>query len=437
MSEKDWRKHRDSRSLRYEGRVLNPDRRIVLSADHSYIRRYDGQVAVLVAANILGRMSPSVSIDLPEVEIVDPLPWKGANLVDHLLKSLRDADPYGSFNDSSKAGEYNVHFGRSGALSHYHGSGWNAYCGSEESPLVDDDSYNPIGPAFAAIIAAAAAFESDLNAAPNPVLMNALTWEPGMAKSEPELGVDLRHLGKILSVGTGSVGSAILYFLGLANTTFQVDLVDMDDVGIHNLDRSPIFINRHVGMKKVDATAEFLRGCGISEIASHPVPLDEARVWRKREAGYPDMLITAANERGVRSIVENNYPPLQIYGTTGQNWQTAMIRHVPMKDPCSLCIFPEQEFKDTICSAETIEGKTGEPEMDAALPFSAGVMAAAEILKVGLDGFPFTTNRVVLNARQPVRAVPAALKQEVFCTCNSRSKSVHRQTIDGSAYSSL
>ena len=67
----------------------------------------------------------------------------------------------------------------------------------------------------------------------------------------------------------------------------------------------------------------------------------------------------------------------------------------------------------------------------------AGAMAAAEILKLDLSGYPFTPNRVILNTRPAPRPVPAALSIRENCLCRSRSTSVHRQIIEGTRFSNL
>ena len=154
------------------------------------------------------------------------------------------------------------------------------------------------------------------------------------------------------------------------------------------------------------------------------------------------MLIAAANERNVREVIENDFPPVQIYGTTGQNWQATVIRHVPLHDPCSVCLFPVTNHEPTVCATGvvTVERGNGKKQVDAALPFlsfAAGAMAAAEILKLGLPGYPFTTNRVILNTRPALRPVPAALSIRENCLCRSRSTSVHRQMIEGTRFSNL
>ena len=92
MNEQNWRKERDDRSLRYAGRVLNPEHWITLRADSGYAERYDGQVAILTAANLFGRMSPAVALDIPSLPVVAPLSWVGSTLPETVLDLLRRVD---------------------------------------------------------------------------------------------------------------------------------------------------------------------------------------------------------------------------------------------------------------------------------------------------------------------------------------------------------
>lgn len=432
MNESAWRAERDSRSLRYAGRVLDPNHWVLLRADPAYANRYDGQVAILTAANLFGRMTPAVALDIPSVPIVAPLPWAGADLRDHVLRGLFAANPYGNFHARPvRDGDYVIHLGRTGAPAIVHGSGWNLYAGPAPSPLPDNESANPIGPAMAAILAGAEGFRNELSG-PAAFQLNALAWRAGTAILPDVPPPEMPSLGALWTVGTGSVGTAILYFVTLATRGFSAKLFDMDDVRIHNLDRSPVFTAEHVGMRKVTATAEYLTGVGVAAVKSEPVPLDESAVWRDRRQGVPDILVAAANERNVRAVIENGFPPVQIYGTTGVHWQAAVIRHIPLEDPCSCCLFPETAHAPTICAGGSVTRADGQEQMDAALPFlsfAAGAMAAAEILKLGLPGYPFAPNRVVLNTRPGVRPVHASLSFRPGCICQRRSRAVHRQMI--------
>jgi len=291
---------------------------------------------------------------------------------------------------------------------------------------------------MAAILMAAVAFRSNLDGYSEMVQLNGFDWEHSSidAKST-ELPVD-PELGNIWTVGTGSVGTAILYFLTLATHRFSTVLFDMDLVKIHNLDRSPIFADGHVRLPKVEATASWLAQFGLMGVRQEPCSLDDSTLWKNREAGTPDLVIATANERNVRPVIETAFPPIQIYGTTGKNWQAAVIRHAPLADPCSSCLYREADHVATVCATGEVRRK--EESVDVALPFlsfAAGAMAAAEILKLTLPGFPFSPNRVVLNTQPVIRLVKAPLAQRDGCICQHRSRNVHRQMIAGSRFAHL
>ncbi len=438
MTERLWRAERDSRSHRYAGRVLDPERWILLRTHASHAAGYDGQVAVLTAANLLARMTPAVALDVPRVPIVAPLPWAGHDLREHLLGLVFKADPFGKFVCRPfREGDYAIQLAPDGAPAVAHGSGWNIYLGPPPSPLPSAAAPNPIGPAMAAILAAAAAFRSDLRGAPGTVLLNSLDWRHSSIEADEGELLPEPALGEIWTVGTGSVGTAILYFLALATRNFAAGLFDMDVVKIHNLDRSPLFIADHVGMPKVAAAAACLREAGLGAVRTDPRALDESALWRNREAGTPDILIPAANERNVRAVIETGFPPVQIYATTGRHWQAAVIRHVPFRDPCSFCLFPVQDHVPTECAGGEVAVREREKPVDAALPFlsfAAGAMAAGEILKLGLPGYPFSPNRVVLNTQPAVKAVGASLSLRPECICQRRSEAVHRRMIAGTRF---
>jgi hypothetical protein len=446
MPAPSWYRERNDRSLRYAGRVLPNHRPIVLSMGTAAATRYDGQVAAIVAANLLARMTPSVVFDIPDVEIVPPVPWAGAKLRHQLTASTFAADPSGFFDSRKpKDGDYVLSLGRQYSAATVHGSGWNAFVGTGDSPLPDSNQTNPVGPALASILAIARLFALEMAPMDGPYLFNAFNWRSHAISDTEVPTVDLTsNVGSIWSVGTGSVGTAVLYFLTLVTNRFSSALFDMDFVKIHNLDRSPIFVASDVDevnrKSKVAATEGYLRSVGVRNVAQEQKPLDQSSLWFDRRAGTPDLLVSAANERNVRYIIEQSSPPLQIYGTTGANWEASVIRHIPLVDPCSCCLFPSDiPQATTTCSTETVVRPDTGDAVDASLPFlsfAAGLMAAAEILKARLPGYPFSANRTTLytHAATSPRFVSPNLTRRPGCLCGSRHTSVHRQMIRGSRY---
>jgi hypothetical protein len=248
--------------VRYAGRVLPTDRAISISVDARYAASYAGQVCTLVSANLLARMTPALVLDVPDVVLVDPLPWAGAPLRDLALSVVQQADPHGGF-ETRRAGErdYRLHLGRGPAENTVHGSGWSAWVGPGTSIIPETGDANPIGPSFAAVVAAARLFGLDMQSGlGGPFLLNTLDWSHQLDAQVSSLrsGADF---GTIWTVGAGSVGSAALYFLTLATRRFSSVTFDMDVVEVENLDRSPVFtaLDAECGTYKSDAMTSYLR----------------------------------------------------------------------------------------------------------------------------------------------------------------------------------
>jgi molybdopterin/thiamine biosynthesis adenylyltransferase len=277
---------------------------------------------------------------------------------------------------------------------------------------------------LAVVLAASQIFLYEFAPPSVPFTCNALNWRNEAASDAP--ACPLRGpLGKIWVAGAGSVG------MTLATRDFAVALIDHDRVKIHNLDRSPIFVAADIGQFKVDAAHSYLRGVGVREILADARPLHESRLWNERQPGEPDLLISAANEMKVRYYIEAGYPPRQLYGTTGQNWQAAVIRHEPFGKACSLCLFPaDQASASTACATAPAETSTQQVEhVDAALPFlsfAAGLMTAAEAVKTRLPGYPFSQDRVILNTRPEISLISAPLAHRDGCFCETRNAQLYQ-----------
>lgn len=440
MSARDkWFAERDSRTVIYPGgRVLDDAQCLAISAQAEYIFTYSGQVTLVVLANLLARMGRVVRLDLPNAPPLLPGMTDAKTLTEAVLQTMSKASPHGRFHCGAPADEEHVFYvGSRGEGRVVHGSQWMAYAGLGTSPLPMPANDNPIGPAFAAILAVAQFCGSDFHPASSATLVDTLRWSPGKVNlNEPTLPTDM-DLGDIWTVGVGSVGSAIMYFLPLVTRNFRVRLFDMDVVKTHNLDRSPIFIDSDVGRKKVEAVSEFLHQCGVRRAEYEGCALHESEAYRNRQEGHPDLFISAANELNVRDTIEAAYPPLQIYGTTGRNWQASLLRHSPVSDACSCCIFPSKTHIPTACAQGKVTRPKDGVQVDAALPFlsfAAGLMAAAEIVKLQLAGYPFTENNVVYYSKIGAFAHSTQCRRDGCSGCATRSRNVHRRMIGDSRY---
>lgn len=436
MREDERRAKRDSRLYEYGAKPLPDSDRVLVTADQDYASSFSGQVALLVFLNVFGRSSRAISVDLPSTPIVAPLPWAGANLTDHALANLYAADSCGSYDTGpTRAAKCHVHFGRRGGDVNVYGSGWRA-CVGDTAALPGTASLNPFGPAIAAVMAATRLFVHRLQPPAATHAVNVFDWSSDLQSGQDY--APLPELGEVWVVGTGSVGSAVIYFLSLATNRFIAQLFDHDRVKDHNITRSPIFAESDVGDHKVTVTGAFLDVCGVQH-TPHTVALHESPVWAERQTGTPDILVPTANEYNVRGLIETSLPPIQIYGTTGRNWQASVVRHIPLLDPCSLCLFPPEKFSQTECATDSSRQQEG-TRNDASLPFlsfAAGLMAAIELVKLSADKIPPSRNRTHYYTKPEPRFASVGLRRRSGCTCAAPNTAAQRDMIKGSRYAHL
>ncbi|KWV60497.1 hypothetical protein AS156_29410 [Bradyrhizobium macuxiense] len=430
---------------RYGASPLDPMQTVTITASPDHLASYDGQVAALVACNLLGRLSPSVQIGFHDIAIHPRLPWAGRSLTEHALGGMRAVDPFGNYGARPiNTGDFRFHLGPDGHDALVHGSGWNAYIGQGPSPLPLITSDVGVGAALSVVLGAAHLFRTRFGAMTVPFVSNAWDWTnaPIVINFSP-VGISLGH---VMTAGFGSVGSTANYFLALATRDFRASLIDHDKVRVQNITRSPIFTDAHakIDLVKVNAGATFLREVGVKDVDADPVALHESSLWNLRDSGSIDVLISAANEFNVRYHIEMGFPPIQLYATTGRNWQTTLMRHTPGAKACSLCVFPpDARFAPTTCATDGSSARqttVEEERTDAALPFlsfAAGLMTAAEVLKLSARRYPLSPERVMLGLKDQPLLIGTPLPHRNGCLCESRHAGVHRSAIAGSRYARL
>ena len=417
-----------------------------IRVDPAYAGTYAGQVAAITAASLISRMSKTVAVEVPSQQVLKPLPWATLMLDELIIQTLKDAHQYGIYEQrSARQEDLRLVVGRDGDGLVIHGCGWGAYCGTEPSPIAESDEPNPFGAAFAAILAASLLQASTDTNAFEPISVDTYRWRTGLPSADaPKIVPDFK-LGELWCIGVGSVGSCVLFFLSLVTCAFHAVLVDRDTVKVENVTRSALFSWRDAlaNTCKVDVATRWLNEAGVDGIERNVAWLDEIpERWRRRAIGSPDILISAANERNVRSEIEAAFPPLQVYATTGRNWQAMLYRHIPLVDGCSLCVpgseTPQVPVACATRSPTPADNSNGED--DVALPFlsyAAGLMTAAEISKLALTGETVTRNRVYFNPRQEGLLRAVELSRKSGCFCQRRDETTHMEAIQGSRFASF
>lgn len=447
MNQQEYQRRLLERESRYpDWKPLSVDSPLHIKIDRGYSATYAGQVAAITAASLLSRMSKSVSVEVLPQPVVPSLSWMGVELDEVVMRTLKAADPYGHYEQrSAQDGDVRLVVGPIGDGLIIHGCGWGAYCGSEPSPVAQANEHNPFGAAFAVIAAASRLQQYTQETTLDPVILDTYTWRPellspGSAALSPDF-----NLGELWCIGVGSVGSCALFFLSLITRAFRAVLVDRDTVEIENVRRSALFSSQDAMSNeyKVEVVNRWLHQAGVEEVEPHIAWLDEIpERWRQRQLGTPDILISAANERNVRSQIESAFPPLQVYATTGQNWQATLFRHIPLGDSCSLCV-PGMETRPLpapCATAPSAPAVDNVEEDDLALPFlsyAAGFMTATEIAKLAVSGKTQTCNRVFFEPRTRNLIRGVELRRRQGCVCYLRDTTVHEKVIKDSRFASL
>ena len=445
MQEQQYDEQWSDRAARYPDLTPLPAGVTVhITVDPTYAKTYAGQVAAVTAASILGRMAKSVATQVPPEPVSHLLPWKGKTLNEAVSQTLADTHQYGQYvSREAEQGDLRVFIGPDGKGIVVHGIGWDAYSGTSSSHLDSQDDQNPFGAAFAAILAAAR-IQIDPEAAEfEPTTVDTYTWSTGIQSQPRPTKPTGFEMGQIWCVGVGSVGSCALFFLSLATQNFHAVLVDRDNVEVENVTRSALFTwqDASQGTPKVQVSERWLDQAGVREITAHNAWLHElSKEWVERPQGTPDILISAANEKNVRSTIENYLPPVQVYATTGKSWQATLLRHIPTKGPCSLCVPGSQRISAPLLCATGPSVNETAHEDDVALPFlsyAAGLMTAAEIAKLAITGKETTVNRVFFQPRDPDVFQVLALPKKQGCMCQTRDNALYRKSIEGSRFSGL
>ena len=447
MKQPDFQGRWWDRTLRYPGAYPLPqDRSVHLRIDPEYARTYAGQVAAVTAASLFGRMTESVAVDVPSLGMLSSLPWAGGTLDETVMRTMAKANLNGQHEQrAARREDLRVVIGPSGDGLVVHGVGWGAFRGTGRSPLVNCEEPNPFGPAFSVIAAAAQLQRASQVECVDPIAVDTYHWKAGLPPTGvPQVSPDFR-LGELWCIGVGSVGSCALFFLPLVTRSFHAVLIDKDKVEIENVTRSALFSCQDASEKtpKIEVAHRWLQKAGVERTETYFAWLDEIpERWKGRQPGTPDVVISAANERNVRSTIEAGYPPLQVYATTGRNWQATLFRHIPMVEACSLCVPGIMgPSVPALCATGTEESKVSdEREDDLALPFLsyvAGLMTAAEITKLALGERTVTPNRIFFDPGKPNLVTSVTLVRKQECSCRWRDESTHKAVVKGSRFEPL
>jgi len=376
---------RDDRTLLYTG-GLKPTVPVGITSGAATSSTVPGQVAILTAVNILARSHPEVDLAIPDSPLLVRCPVGGSALVDacrnlamaanpDVLVAIVDAVPaeIQTLGIGADAGPANVYAG---------GARWTGRTGYEPVAITDEPS-SILGAGLAVALAAGFLFRIALGWP--AVGERAVSLWTLAETTEPTGPTDCGpvDLGTVWLVGAGAVGSCLSWWLSFIGIVGTWNIIDGDLADETNLNRSLGLFAAHAGLTghqqvdKASAAADLVPGAVAQRRWWHE--------WVASDPPSPDVIIPAANDRGIRPAVAAYGHPATVNATTSPHWTAELHRHLPGQDGCIGCRLPEDApaFKCATSSEDSTNDT--EPRKDAALPFlsaAAGLLLLAGLLQI-------------------------------------------------------
>lgn len=186
---------------------------------------------------------------------------------------------------------------------------------------------------------------------------------------------------RVLVVGAGGLGSAVLYYLASAGVG-TIGIVDDQDVELSNLQRQIIHSTARIGMPKVVSAKQTLLALnpGITILPYH-LRIDASNAAEL--VSEFDLVISALDNEETRFLLNENCVNLNKPMVDGgvQGFYGRLLTILPGEGPCYACIFP---YKDSVSQKQ--QGSEGRPiPMFCTSPGIIGILQAQEALKIMLD----------------------------------------------------
>jgi len=235
---------------------------------------------------------------------------------------------------------------------------------------------------------------------------------------------------KALVVGSGGLGSPVLYYLAGAGVG-TVGVADFDTVGLSNLQRQILHFTEDIGRKKVDSAAEKLGRLNPEiKIIKHAFRLDENNI--EDVIREYDVVIDATDNFPARYLVSDCCyflkKPLVEGAVVG--FEGILMTIVPGVTPCYRCLYPMPPRDGVVptCADIGILGATagiiGSMQALEAIKVLLGIGETLSGRLLVLDGLAMELREVTLrkNANCPLCGTNPVIKELVAYEIKCRTK---------------
>jgi len=199
-----------------------------------------------------------------------------------------------------------------------------------------------------------------------------------------ENGQEKLKNSKVMVIGTGGLGSPVLFYLAAAGIG-TLGIVDSDVVEISNLNRQILHFEKDTGIEKVkSASSKLLRFNPGITVNEHKVRITEANI--DDLVKKYDLVVDCVDNLETRYVVNDGchrqQVPLVEAGIMG--FDGFIMTIIPGKGPCYRCLYPEGSIRYGNDSPIGVLGATAGV---------TGSMQAVEAVKLLLDiGTPLVSN---------------------------------------------
>jgi len=391
ISEKEFLARRGDRAMRLDFGGSCPTDKIGLVMESAALHHPAAHSAVVVAANLLARWVPSLSVHVP----ADPDVSTGSLATD-IEAAVRSANPFLEIKWLDRPPNCpSLSIGPRGTASPSTTTAWaDGWVAVSTRGALSPCLSEPIPSVlfFAVALAAGRVFRDAWKL--SPVGRSELRWDTWnhslkrerVGRERPPPPVGAPDLGHVLQVGAGAVGSNIIYFLGLMGASADLVVVDYDVVKIENLDRSLLFGLEDARPRETPKVDAVLRAtASFPTLRVHPVRSKWVEyAMRDYRVGSFDLALALANEDQVWPAMAHAVLPMTLQATTDSDWGVALGAHAPGSGYCLQCRFPvDAQVAPTVCAEGKVEIQSASHRtktVHASLPFQSA--AAAGLLAV-------------------------------------------------------